>query len=479
MKKRMSVPFKVTKGYDGNVMRCRPNNTDYQWVTSKFVFDAARDVLESALIRDASKELASSRPYGHFGPFNATYEGTPKQPLPTKYIPLSKVKVNNGDAWRKAKRTGEIVMSNYKDGMIELNYKYGSIVTNPGRALYLDLNASNEGLFETLNGYPLIGGWVYFSVPFFLHFYLGREEVEGPSPYDEGWSDAAYAGSMDSTIKGLTVDGGLVTSCLAEANSGTLDALTAMAEAPETLKSMMEATKVSLNLYKDARKGALRLYNQAKGKSNRETLKKNSQEVADAIANVWMNFRYNIMPNIYLIRDLQETLLLNNVLFVRYRDTLRNSFHVASGSSFKSGGEFTSTERVLIKRRLALNGATPKFDYFVLKNIFVTGYELLPLSFVADWFVNVGDVIAATTINPGVTQEGSTYSWKVDGTCNYVSNTAFKSAVSVTLKGYRRDLISPSAHTCLTWKPELNLFRYLDSIALGWGAFKRTIHAKN
>lgn len=474
MKTTCDKPFKVgpyptTSKYG----RFRPDGTGFNEVSSDVVFSEMRSYLEAALARDANKELTVSRPSGHFGPFHCKYTGTPKPKIPTKYIPLESLRQNNGKAWREAARTGNIVMSDFKTGMVELNYTFGSDVVKPGEEVFFVLNAANEGLFPLHQGMCVINGWVYLGAPFRLYFNRGREEIEGKSPYEEGWSDTRILNDLNSKINGLEVDGEMVTSCLAEANSGTLDALTALAEAPETLKSALEAAKSGLKLYKEARQKAFRLYNKAKGKSNKETLKKNSKELADALSNVWLNYRYNIMPNIYLIEDVQRTLLAKSSEFVRFRDTKRKSFSVTH-PGFKPGGEFSSTDRVLIKRRLDLNGSMPKFDHLVMTNIFVTAWELVPLSFVADWFVNVGDVIASTTFRPGITQEGSTYSWKTSGTMNFVAETTQKSAVSVTIKVYRRDVISPSAHTCLTWRPELNSFRITDALALSWGAFKRT-----
>lgn len=261
-------------------------------------------------------------------------------------------------------------------------------------------------------------------------------------------------------------------SCLAQANRGTIDALTALAELPETVRSIYNGIKVILRMYADARKKAFRIYNKAKGNSNSATAKKNAHELADAIADVWLNFRYNITPNAILIEDLVKTLETDLVEFLRFRETGRSKlvdWDLNSDWEYQNNTEVT--ERALIKRLIDLTVEMPKIKHLVLSNVVVTGYELIPFSFMAEWFWNLGDVLAGLFVNPDFRLEGSTYSWQIRGTETYI-HKATKASVVCNIKAYRRIVINPREAGCLTFKVDLNWMRQLDALAIAWSLFK-------
>lgn len=71
-------------------------------------------------------------------------------------------------------------------------------------------------------------------------------------PYALGWSDEKYIRTLKGRINSASYDGSMIMGCLAEANRGTIDALTALAEMPETVRSIYNGIKTCLRMYGDA-----------------------------------------------------------------------------------------------------------------------------------------------------------------------------------------------------------------------------------
>lgn len=170
--------------------------------------------------------------------------------------------------------------------------------------------------------------------------------------------------------------------CLASANAGDVDALTAIAELPETLQSIVDGGKMLKKIFLDWKKGIFKLHSRAdalsKAIAQREYInyrkKKISKfppyqkwlrrgsnrrldnpvlayntarkdfidsiierdqwinqrigrfkaqarhELADAFASVHLNARYNIQTNVYLLQDIGEAVMNYGSEFKRYRE---------------------------------------------------------------------------------------------------------------------------------------------------------------
>lgn len=176
----------------------------------------------------------------------------------------------------------------------------------------------------------------------------------------------------------------------------------------------------------------------------------------------------------YLIEGALEVMNSRNKKFYRWVDTSKivlESFTPPSGWTVSASEQIE--QRCFIKRRFDAGYASG-----LSFNPFLTAWELVPLSFVIDWFVNIGDFAAAqlTAFSPQRwNAEGSTFSWKVD--CS-VKLTHIDSKASVThdTTGYKRIVISPSLYCDFPWTPKMTNYRYYDSLALSWSiALKRLL----
>lgn len=129
-------------------------------------------------------------------------------------------------------------------------------------------------------------------------------------------------------------------------------------------------------------------------------LLKHPDKILRKLGDYWMSYRYGIMPLVYSYRDLIK--LSNRHVNVKTRKTRHispvginvslpgptSTYNIVSyvGDIVVSGNVFQSFSSDEVARMSGL-GVNP----------LVTAWELIPYSFVVDWFVNVGDYLARKT----------------------------------------------------------------------------------
>lgn len=442
--------------------------------------------IAAKIAAESGNFLTSGSPLHSLAPYNCRITGTmPPQP-PDHYHDFEKIKSNNGSAWKARLRTGEIIVSPYRALGIHSSYAHGQTVEVTGSQQFLGKAARELGIWTPdpkINNAIIVDGWRYTALTIPIMYYRSRTVSVGPSPFDYGWNQECFDDCVNTWVSSLSKDDGTIVTTLAEANSRTIDVLTAMAEMPETVRSIIDGVKTCMKMYAEAKTKSFRLYNKAKGNSGKATAVKNSKEAADAVANVWLNFRYNIMPNVFLIEDTMELLSKEFEQYLRTRSTLSSAptFECDCNPLWSHKFEGTVTERCLIKRRVSVSGQRYKnMISDMLANAVITGYELIPLSFVLDWFIQVGDFLMAFFTYPDFRQEGSTYSWKCDGAIVSTGPNNVKVVSEVSF--YRRDVINPRATVFIPFRPDISGYRTLDAVALSWSIFKddffRLLHRK-
>lgn len=312
----------------------------------------------------------------------------------------------------------------------------------------------------------------------------------------------------------------LITNVLAKANKQSVDVLTAFAELPESVVSVIKGAKFLARAAKDIKK---RQFNLSRAYQRREArytkihkqrimrvdrrlrtqklsavkraeleeyrkrlvwnhsdqLKRTADELASESANVWLNYRYNIMTNVYLAQDVFTALQKFRKQFVTAKGKLGNLWTAdINGYSF----EIDTTSRVVIKRRFSAELANKGFSV-ISNDIFVTAWERIPLSFVIDWFVNVGDFLSAQNYNYRWEQQGSTLSHFSSGSGSTVlpghTDWEIPPRTKYNVRVYVRDTINPSNCIGLDYKPSLGLERKIDAIALMWRPVRSILHKKD
>lgn len=369
-------------------------------------------------------------------------------------------------------RRGEIVVSPYESRAIQITSKPGW------------LSAQNErfgpsfGWFSSFDiGLPSRVGSCYPVDPWaskkYIQHLLVFTQMKGE--YDVIKLDPDLV--LSDLLPKEEINKSIVTSALAEANSGTYDLLTEVAELPETLRYLIGILRDFASALKAVRKREVEVKKLFRNKKQTE---RTAYELADALASVWLQFRYAISPLGYSFNDVITTLEEYKRVFAKYRQRQVDYAEPVkiSGLDILSHDDFITSHKVFIKRSFSPEDIVDALLSLLKVNPLATAYELIPLSFVVDWFLNIGDYITAMTGTISYSQEAATYSWKTEGNVTYGMNNILPDGyrpptVNLSYRTYKRIVIDPKAHTGLSYDPFINWKRQLDALALLWGPTKK------
>lgn len=218
------------------------------------------------------------------------------------------------------------------------------------------------------------------------------------------WNVCSQSSGMDPAWSLLTVDhllevtqpnfdlGVYAQQAAAAIDSNSFDLLTFAAEARELRK-----------LY-DFVSGRWLKAELAKAAAKKNPLRRN-QKLADTFVDSWLGVRYGIRP---LIADINN---LNDALKKNLGKLRRFSERRGSGSSWTTTDELGSigtgwgqpiswpARRITSVSQSWRGSVTADIDLGTFKlNPLQTGWELIPYSFVADWFVSVGKTLGAINL---------------------------------------------------------------------------------
>lgn len=456
--------------------------------------------------------------------FLAMYDSEGTQPVgPSFWSDHQKIGkgVNN---FKQRCLAGEIIVNDYLvlDGAGE----YASLIQDidqmyaDSRYNISDMDIGAESGLITLNGITMSGSvkinWAQVKLNEISH------------PIQDGITPSAirtWAFSHD-----FDIDKSVVQECLVKANAGTLDLATSLAELPETLVSIKDLFEKVLNLFTAAknkefsltrrnklRKDSLNLkvssieselqvllayveslklqkldresrrsISSARRKIRRLKRKRNNivkdiaelaEELSTAIAGIWMNYRYNIKTNQYMIEDIIETFDKYDREYARYREGYLTIIEPTDLLGYPFKGEFTINKRVFIKRSYDIETLMKQLQNSLKVNLAVTLWELKKLSFVWDWFLTIGDAISAFMYQARYhLLEGACISTQIaiDGELL----TPAGSGTTFRWKSYQRQVIKPTEFIGIYFRPDLNLVRQLDSAALLWGKYRTDVNAR-
>lgn len=202
----------------------------------------------------------------------------------------------------------------------------------------------------------------------------------------------------------------------------------------------------------------------------RKDLQMSLKSIGDAVTQIWLTYRYGIMPNVYLVNDLVEAAQAELTEFHRLSQKRTIEIVPPEMPGWKSEGTILGTLRCFDKRKFETKKMADAPYAFVPA---VTLWELVPLSFVVDWFLNIGEVLAFLFgSSPGYTQV-NTISVKMEGTPITYIHEQSGATVKVTFGGYTRKVIDPLRYCALRWDPYVDLQRKLDAASLTWQIFAK------
>lgn len=295
------------------------------------------------------------------------------------------------------------------------------------------------------------------------------------------------------------------------ASLSSFDVLTQLAEGRETLTYMQDKVKEAANVLKKLAGQDQSTWRRARGLTA-DRLIKSSDKAFRRLGSRWMEYRYAIMPLVYSIRDINELMGARNQVYKTDRDkssvimTLDRPDIPLETHGLYCTASFEANVRSTVKSAYT-QGALHRVFAQSAFNPFKTAWELVPYSFVVDWFLNVGDVITSQTSLDLSSQKMCCTSvketlilsiWRHDSTSDtrtFVdSSPAFgptgqrtRTIVSgvrnqddllrvEATERYRRNLWSKPSPK-LTVSPYLNWKRYIDGLVLGYQPTKKLLRS--
>lgn len=502
------------------------NMTIWKKAGASYTFEQTQDLKGFGVFESYMENVRNS--WAASAPWDVSVTGLPSPRIAPRKLYGPVIKVNNRPFLKRSKR-GEMVVSDYNRMYAEISYFNGGsevLIGSPqSQSERLDYSVApyhwkpvtwNNDISKYALAPPGsndIGMGSYFSyhnVRGLLRHYRVKSQSDDKTPYDVGWKDSKVQDFLDSKINVPRMVGGpefleLVTATTAEANSRTVDILTALAEMPETIASIKSGVLQLIKMYKDARKGHFRIQNKAKraqriheakvyrinyesrqlyvaarNDRTRRIIENNRQrelagarkdlallmaDFADAISSVWLTFRYGIMPNVYLIEDMVKSMSEGQEKFIRFSQKRELVIPTFDLEGWTKSGDLTATVRCFIKRSFK---DTEVHNAPYSWNFAVSLWELFPLSFVIDWIINVGDLISALTGSTNQYKEAATVSVVTHSSNVTYTHDESKAKVNVQYSGYTRTVITPQSYCALVFDPFLDVQRKLDAASLSY-----------
>lgn len=251
----------------------------------------------------------------------------------------------------------------------------------------------------------------------------------------------------------------LITAASAEANSGIVDLLTEIGEAKETLGYIMGLLRSIVELVvKTKRDISKAIRNKRPGQA--------FESIADEVASIWMQFRYAVSPLGYSINDALDYMQSSFSPYQTFRSGDSNNFTPVLSNGWMPSGSIEIIDRVWLKYRFESEDLLHDLKF----NPAATAWELIPLSFVVDWVLNIGDLISSLSTPSAVTQIGAQYSRQIRRGSKmliYKPNSSY-GHIELNFAYYNARPYNPLDHVGLTINPSMTWKRWLDALALSW-----------
>lgn len=432
--------------------------------------------------------------------FNTNPLGPIPQPDTRSSTKVVELERHPNKGFKKRSAHGEVVVAPYVvDSLTVIERQF---LTGNRNTFYVGLNEKDSRGYCLDNlGYPRTtfpySGGLYLSDQGQTEWYNGVvwiEYIENPS---FSWSTGSYDWETLTRPPSFEFSETQMASAVANAYDGSVDALTTLAEMPETVHYIIDVLRSVVRIKRDFLNKESRLRKNAElrrkrlqqlladitaymagniskrqrrnairnAKRTARDLNRVSLDLTSNLASLWLQYRYAIMPNVYLVRDLAESAKRFGWTKISERNREVKDLPLLQVSGLATSGKRTNELKATARVSL---GTTSTYDRLLAVanvNVFATAWELVPLSFVVDWFVNVGDAIAVMSPPSSMISEGLTFSNR------YTLEQTFTSpSLDVTVKRnrYVRQVYHTEDFSGVHVNVDLNWRRVLDAAALVW-----------
>lgn len=250
--------------------------------------------------------------------------------------------------------------------------------------------------------------WMYVKYNWYmkyLNYPAPFSLIYGNNPASKSFFDYNY-GSGSVRIVGISQNkvNQAVTECLAKFSDGVIDIGVAVAESKEAASYLKNkaifAARAVLLLKKGNIKGLKRLL------KNPRLDKENLKKVPDSVAGRWLEYNYAIVPLLSDVKGAAD--LYNGKLSWSHIHTKRRTVKVTDSDTgqYSTSTRFTDTD--VRKYRCSITAAVDDQSLQFMKmngliNPVSIAWELVPFSFVVDWFLPIGTWLQALTATVGMT----------------------------------------------------------------------------
>lgn len=317
-------------------------------------------------------------------PWSAPYTGP--SPVIASFTPFEEraylYDPSKGRKFGKARREGKILMSEYTRGTDKVTRYVSSINRKFTHASYTSTGKCGS---------------------------TGLCAVYGPNPVSASWTENYHIGMLSSLPRrGNDLDyyraqvPDLVSSTQQQAFSNAMNAydlLTELGEMRETLSYLMGKVEGTAGLMEKFRSKDPVSYREGR-RSTAKTLLRSADAGLRKLGGRWMEYRYALMPLFYSFKDISGIIKDHAMKFhtERSKEVITLGDHpLQYGDNYliyKTSGSIEV--RSMTKAAYEL-GSLQRLASTIGFNPIKTAWELVPLSFVIDWALNVGDAISSLT----------------------------------------------------------------------------------
>lgn len=349
------------------------------------------------------------------------------------------------------------------------------------------INNPMEKVVNETNTPPVYGeAYGHYSVQPWVHYEF------------QGYSDRVHhlpwpISSVDTSYE----DGIAITQAHASVGDGMVDALVTGAELNETIQSLANTGIKAAKVFR-----AIRRF-------NLKALRK--QFSPSEVRDQYLNFRYGLRPTYYDLRDIHEFLTVK-----RNKTDRRTSrgFHETSVTTesdtfwdinpvyfqswttrpkvrmcFKREAGYKITSRAGVLSSVMYSDDISRYlSELGVDRPISAAWELIPFSFMVDWFINIGDVIRSWEPKPYCKELASWCTTEVEryrlSTCNTVifTDIGYKSVIDsqsfnalphVESQVIRTRTVNPSLNVLPSINVRLNLAKIIDMGAI-WHSLRKS-----